>query len=115
MKTVTVYYAFDDTDFYVEEECREYEEEWLNAFREIRECYAFFDKDMNTLVCAGDELENLMEWIEKGYDNSSYLYIKKVPSVGAARKIDYYYGYVFPDKTGFYRADNEEGNWKRVE
>ena len=115
MKTVTVYYAFDDTDFYVEEECREYEEEWLNAFREIRECYDFFDKDMNTLVCAGDELEDLMEWIEKGYDNSSYLYIKKIPSVGTARRIDYYYGYIFPDKVGFYRADNEEGIWKRVE
>ena len=114
MKIVSVYYAFDDTDFYTEEECLEYEAEWKNAFHEMRECYDFFDRDMNMLICASDEFDDLIDWIEKGYE-SAYVSVKAVPSEKTLRKMDYYFGFEFPTEVGLNKYDNYYDKWMRVE
>lgn len=115
MRIVSVYYAFDDTEFYTEEECLEYEAEWKNVLHEMRECYDFFDRDMNMLVCVSDELEDLIEWFEESYDKSTYISVKAIPSEKTLHKIDYYFGFEFPTEIGLNRYDWNQNDWRRVD
>lgn len=67
MREVSVFYSYDDREFFDREECLEYEKNALDHLKEINEKYSFFDKDMN-LYCAPLESSDIDDWIHWFYN-----------------------------------------------
>lgn len=63
MRTCTVFYAFDGTEFFDHAECLAYEESALDCLKEINDTYTFFDKNLKTF-CAPLGSSDVDDWVD---------------------------------------------------
>ena len=52
MRTVTVYYAYDGTEFYDSEECKAYEGQAIYHINQWNRCCTFLDNNMDYMILA---------------------------------------------------------------
>lgn len=62
MREVTVYYAYDDSEFFDRDECLAYEQDALHKAQEIDAAYCFFDENLITMY-APSVTEDIEDWI----------------------------------------------------
>lgn len=76
MREVTVYYAYDDKEFYDRDECLTYEENAIKLMEEINEKYSFFDENMHLLVAplSSTDIEEWIEWLNTAADKCTFIH-----------------------------------------
>lgn len=78
MKKVTVYYAYDDTEFYDEDECMRYEQKAIDLMVKAKEVFTFYDKNMNAMSWyVNDDVDDLLSEFENIYDNCEYIKVNE--------------------------------------
>ena len=112
MKTMTLYIAYDDTEFTDENECRAYEEKAYNCVYELIDAYTFFDKEKNIIFTPGcNDIEEYLYWFEKVTDNCEYVKVDKNLSHEAHVFLWQNIGACVPEEEGFYKYDWDEYKW----
>lgn len=116
MKTVTVYYAYDDTEFFTREECEAYEGQAMYHINQWNRCCVFFDKDMNTIYLpAGMDIEEALDWLNETLQECEYMEIVEQIPDESFKFIDEQLGYVLPEnKIGLYMYDYDYDGWVSV-
>lgn len=75
MREVTMYYAYDGTEFDSREECLRYERNVLNLMKEIDSAYSFFDMDMNVFIApVDDNIDVWFDWFGWVFDECVFIY-----------------------------------------
>ena len=113
MRIVTVYYAYDGTEFYSEEECREYERPAIYHINQWNRCCSFFDRTMNLIYFpAGMDIDEALDWFYEMLEECEYIKInEKIPSDSfdfLTIIIDYY---LPENEVGLYKYDYTTDEW----
>lgn len=116
MRTVTIYYAYDDTEFYSPERCEEYERPVIYHINQWNRCCTFFDNNMNIFYFpAGLDVEEALDWFDKTLEKCSYIKInEKIPSDSfdfLTMILDYY---LPKNEIGLYRHNYTTDEWVSV-
>lgn len=120
MREVTIYYAYDDTEFTDRDECIAYENRALNFLKAIDKCYSFFDKDMNRFFAPdNDNLEDWWNWVSISADRCEYIHRWMVLPDEVNNFVHYEFGYCienndFEEGLGLFRYDMVWGEWRKV-
>jgi len=78
MKKVTVYYAYDDTEFYDEDECMRYEQKAIDIMVKAKEVFTFYDENMNVMSWyVNDNVDDLLNEFENIYDHCTYIKVNE--------------------------------------
>lgn len=116
MRTVSVYYAYDGTEFYDPEECKAYEDQAIYHINQWNRCCIFFDSNMDYMILApGLDIEKALDCFYEMLDKCAYIKInEKIPSDSfnfLTMTLDYY----LPDnEVGLYKYDYDKGEWVRT-
>lgn len=115
MKAVTVYYAYDDTEFYDEDECRRYEQKALDLMVKAKEVFTFYNKDMNAMSWyVNDNVDDLLSEFENVYDHCEYIKVNEY-NEKVYKFIYNQIGLNLPDgDVGLYKYDWNEDKWIRT-
>ena len=113
MRTVTVYYAYDGTEFYNPEECKEYERPAMYHINQWNRCCIFFDNNMDYMILApGLDIEETLDYFYEMLGKCTYIKInEKIPSESynfLTEILDYY---LPGNEVGLYRYDYDEDEW----
>ena len=117
MRTVTVYYAYDGTEFYDSEECKEYERPAMYHINQWNRCCSFFDNDMNLIYLpAGLDVEEALDWFNKMLEECQYIKInEKIPADSLDFLIETI-GYYLPEnEVGLYRYNYATEEWVSID
>lgn len=115
MKTMTLYIAYDDTEFTDENECRTYEEKAEDFLEELDYTYTFYDKDNNIMFPTCDTIENYLTWFETTTDKCEYIRIYKNVSRELHKFLYQSIGSCIPEEKGFYKYDWNKNEWVRAD
>lgn len=121
MREVSVFYAFDDTEFFDRDECAEYEMQMLEYLKEINEKYSFFDKDMNLFMSPhSDDIEDWIDWLDNAAERCMFIYRDENLSNAANRSLSEYCGYCinnedFDYNVGWFKYDMRLTEWLKVD
>lgn len=76
MREVTVFYAYDDTEFFARDECLAYEERAIESMEEINDKYSFFDENMNLFIAplGSTDVEKWIDWLNESADKCQIIY-----------------------------------------
>ena len=75
MREVTLFYAYDDTEFDTREACEAYEKEVYDTLVSISQKYTFFDADMNVLFPPADvSIDTFIQWLNESTNECAYLH-----------------------------------------
>ena len=75
MTEVTLFYAYDDTEFDTREACEAYEKEVYDKLVSISQKYTFFDADMNVLFPPVDvNIDMFIQWLEDSANQCNYIH-----------------------------------------
>lgn len=115
MKTVTVYYAYDDTEFYDENECMEYEQKAIDLMVKAKEVFTFYDKNMNVMSWyVNDNVDDLLNEFENVYDHCEYIKVNE-DNKDVSQFIHNQCGFTLPDgDAGLYKYNWNEDKWIRT-
>ena len=115
MKKVIVYYAYDDTEFYDEDECMRYEQKAIDLMVKAKEVFTFYDKNMNVMSWyVNDNVDDLLSEFENVYDHCDYI------KVNAYNEEVYEFiysqiGLSLPgDEEGLYEYDWTDDRWIKI-
>ena len=113
MRTVTVYYAYDGTEFNDSAECQEYESRAISLMNEFISHVLLLDVMKRPILCpTGLDIEGTMTWFNQAYGNCLYININVELSKDFISFIDNDLGLIFPpNKVGLYRYDYFEDEW----
>ena len=112
MKTMTLYIAYDDTEFTDESECRAYEEEAENFLEELDYTYNFYDKDGNIILpICDDTIEDYLEWFDATTDKCEYIRIYKNVSRELHNFLRRNISACIPEEKGFYKYNWNKNEW----
>lgn len=122
MREVTMYYAYDDKEFFNREKCLAYEHEALMRSREIYDACTFFDKN-SSLIPAPIESEDMEDWSNWLYNvEGKCAYVIRRANLSPATEKFYYdgWGYCvlnkdFNNKLGAFRYDYDNNRWIKVD
>lgn len=115
MREVTVYYAYDDSEFDNREECEAYEGEAFDLLTEVFNSYKFFVNNQEILIFLND-VEAGLHALSAAFDKCDRISVTKPISDAALRLIDFQLGYVLPPNTvGLYKYDTDEYDWVKVD
>ena len=119
MREVSVYYAYDDTEFYDKEECLAYERKAMVLLREIAEAYAFLDIDKKLIfpMWFSDDIEDWLEWLDYAVEKCEYIFRHKNLSQQAEDFLVYTNGFSiqngdFNNEVGLFKYEGDE--WVKV-
>ena len=122
MREVTVYYAFDDTEFYYRGECLAYEKEAFDCLKEINEKYSFFDKHMNIYAAPleSDEIEDWTDWLVNAADTCDFIHRDGDLTCLAEDFISREWGFCilnndFNFETGWFKYNICSSEWEKVD
>lgn len=123
MREVRVFYAYDDTEFFDRDECRAYEEQAIELFKEIDNKYSFFDENMNLLEAPpiGSDIEQWIDWLNKSADKCKIIYRDGDLSFDADKLVSEVCAYGINNSDFPYGEDNvgwfkwEDCDWVKVD
>ena len=111
MKTLTLYIAYDDTEFTDEAECRAYEVKALNLINEAIDAYTFYDRDKNIIIPKFDNIEEYLEWFDRTTDDCEYVRVEQDVSRELHKFLWRNIGACVPEGKGFYKYDWDKCKW----
>ena len=114
MREMTIYFAYDNTEFYDKYECMEYEKHVWDVINELMECYVCFDKNFNMFQPpVTDNLEEMLDFISSTFNNCDIIHFTKNPSDEAKKFQQTEWGYVLPENIefGYYKYDYHKSDW----
>ena len=115
MRKVTTYYAWDDTAFYFEKDCIEYEQQAINSLNEIREKWILFNKQREALLWPNtQDIDDLLDWFDTNFNETEYIRVKANLSEEAEALIHSEWGFIIPDHIGTWKYDWKELDWKEI-
>ena len=121
MREVTMYYAYDGSEFNDREECLAYEEDTLDLMKEIDSAYSFFDMDMNVFIApADDNIDVWLDWFGWVFDECVFICRDANLSDAANDFIRRECGYGiqntdFDWDLGWFRWSEEDIDWIKVD
>lgn len=117
MKKIIIYRAFDDEDFYTENDCREYEANALACVHEVFDKVQFFDAFMGLMPAPEkkDDVNTYLDVFETAYDEAPYMFIVERPSETAIDFIYEYLGLFLPDGVGLFKYNKHTEKWEAAE
>ena len=76
MREVSVFYSYDDREFFDRDECLEHEQNIFNIVKNISNKYSFFDKDMNIYMppVNSEIIEDWVSWLSDSCEVCEYIY-----------------------------------------
>lgn len=122
MREVTVYYAWDDTEFDDRDECLRYERQAVEAMMSVNDCYDFFTK-WGVRYSAPDyrceDVEEWMDWLSDAAEHCDFIRVRHILPDNAVRFIDREWGYCiapedFNGETGLFKYDDFKNEWVKV-
>lgn len=122
MREVTLYYAWDDSEFYDRDECLRYEQQAVEAMMSVNDCYDFLTKDGGRYVAPDYRCENVedwMNWLSDAAEHCDYIKVRHILPENAVRFIDREWGYCilpedFGNETGDFQYDWHQCKWVKV-
>ena len=122
MREVSVYYAWDDSEFYDRDECLRYEKQAVEAMMSVNDCYDFFDKNGGRYVAPDyrcEDVEEWMDWLSDAAEHCSYIKVRHTLPENAVWFIDREWGYCiapedFNGETGSFKYDDFKNEWVKV-
>ena len=111
MKTMTLYIAYDDTEFTDENECRAYEEKAYNCINELVDTYTFYDKNKHIIFPVRDSIEEYLQWFDFATDDCEYIRVYKNLSRETHKFLWENIGCSIPEEKGFYKYDWNKNEW----
>lgn len=113
MRTVTVYYAYDGTEFNDSAECQEYESRAISVMDEFKNHVLLLDAMKRPILYpTGLDIECILAWFHRAYGECLYININVELSNDLITFIDNDLGLIFPpNKVGLYRYDYDEDEW----
>ena len=115
MKTLTLYIAYDDTEFTDEAECRAYEAKAFNLIKELVDAYTFYDRNKNIILPIFNEVEEYLEWFDKTTDDCEYIKVEKDISRELHKFLWRHISLCVPEEKGFYKYDWNKCEWVSVD
>lgn len=123
MRKVTMYVAWDDSEFDTEDECLLYESEAMDAMREVNDCYDFFNKNGEHFDAPpewDDNIENWLDWLSDAAEHCDHIKVNYILPEYAVRFIDREWGYCiapedFHNETGLFKYDDFKDEWIKVD
>lgn len=115
MKVVSVYYAYDDTEFYDESECLEYEQKAIDLMVKAKEVFIFYDENMNVMSWyVNDNVDDLLNEFENIYDHCTYIKVNEY-NKDVYNFIYNQNGIILPDgDKGLYKYNWNEDKWMKT-
>lgn len=122
MREVTMYCAFDDSEFLDRDECLQYEHQAVEAMAAVNDCYDFFDKDGGRYAAPNtmcEDVEEWMNWLSDAAEHCVYVKVHHILPELSARFIDREWGYCicaddFHGETGLFKYDDFKNEWVKV-
>jgi len=122
MREVTVYYAYDDSEFEDRDECLRYERQAVEAMMSVNDCYDFFNKwgtrySAPNSLC--EDVEKWMDWLSDAAEHCEYIRVRHILPENAVWFIDREWGYCiapedFHNETGLFKYDDFKNEWVKV-
>ena len=116
MRSCTIYFAWDGTEFDDENECIEYEEDVRNIFQKIDKCFTFCNGIEEIRWLSTDmEPEDIITELAKAYNSCDYLNVNEVWDDDVDCFISVCLGFTLPaDEVGRYWFDRLQARWEKV-
>lgn len=122
MREVTVYYAYDDSEFFDRDECLAYEEKAIKLMEEVNDKYSFFDENMNLLAAplGSTDIEEWIAWLNMAADKCVFIHRTDDLSVNANKLCSEVCGYCINNSDFPYGEENiglfkyEDFDWVKV-
>ena len=111
MKTMTLYIAYDDTEFTDENECRAYEEKARKHVNELMDTYTFYDKNKYVIFPVCDSIEEYLQWFDSTTDDCEYITVHKDLLQETHVFLWQNIGACVPEEKGFYKYDWNKNKW----
>ena len=122
MREMTIYYAYDDSEFYDRDECLRYERQAVEAMMSVNDCYDFFDKNGGRYIAPNyqcEDVEKWMDWLSDAAEHCDCIKVRHILPENAVRFIDREWGYCiapedFNGETGLFKYDDFKNEWVKV-
>lgn len=122
MREVTVYYSYDDEEFFDRDECLQYERQGIEAIMSVNDCYDFLTKGGNCYIAPNyqcQDVEKWMDWLSNAAEHCEYVRVRHILPADAVRFIDREWGYAitpedFNNETGLFKYDYSKYEWVKV-
>lgn len=121
MREVSVFYSFDDKEFFDRGECETYEREAVRHLRTVEACYAFYGKEGNRLFAplTSNDVEDWMDWLCVAGDSADRILVSRQLPNDTADFVREQVGYCilpedFGNETGDFQYDWHQCEWVKV-
>lgn len=121
MREVSVFYAFDNTQFFDRDACFRYEEKAIISLFTINDYYAFFDKNMRRYMPPQNkDIEDWIEWFSNAAEHCDYIRVYHTLPDSTVDFINKQFGYYicpkdFHNETGLFKYEDWENEWVKVD
>lgn len=122
MREVSVFYSFDDREFFDRDECLEYEQNIFNIVKNISNKYSFFDKDRNIFMppVNSEDIEEWIHWLSYSCETCEYIHRDDNLEYGEEQFMNDELGYCvlnedFKNEIGWFKYDTRWNEWIKVE
>ena len=122
MREVTVYYAYDDSEFDDRDECLRYEQQAVEAMMSVNDCYDFLTMSGARFEAPDyqcEDVEEWMGWLSDAAEHCDYVNVRHILPENAVRFIDREWGYCivpedFNGEIGLFKYDDLKNEWVKV-
>ena len=117
MREVSVFYSFDDKEFFDRDECEAYEREAVRHLRIVEACYAFYDKKGDRLFAplTSNDIEDWMDWLCVAGDSAERILVSQQLPNDTTDFVREQVGYCILPEDFNYQTGDFQYNWKRYE
>jgi hypothetical protein len=117
MREVSVFYSFDDREFFDRAECEAYEREAMQHLRTVWACYAFYGRDGRRMFAplTSNNIEDWMVWLCTVGDMADRILIIRQLPQDTVDFLRYQVGYCILPEDFDYLTGDFQYNWKRCE
>ena len=116
MRVVSVYYSFDDREFFDYQECADYEVKAFRLMLDFFNTFVFYDKDKKEVEIVKDTVEDMLASADWAIQSCDYVRVNKPFDSDTEEFIRVQIGADLPDEVGFYKYDyygEFGGGWQR--
>jgi hypothetical protein len=121
MREVSVFYSFDDKEFFDRDECKAYEREAVRHLRTVEACYAFYDENGGRMLAPlrSEDVEDWMDWLYIAGDSAHRIFVSRQLPNDTADFVREQVGYCilpedFGNETGDFQYDWNQNEWVKV-